>query len=340
MRSAHRASDGSRTPRRPGAEPAAGVPVPEWDLQTTFSVARVEDDPGRRTGRLLFLDGIECSYVDLADPLHLEFGYVRRIADVVDLVRPPRAPVDAVHIGGGGVTLPRYVAATRPRSRQVVYEKDGGLVEIARRYLGLRTSPTLRVRIGDARERLGERPDASADLVVGDAFDGVMVPAHLATVEFAAEVRRVLRPDGVYVLNVIDGPPLRASRTAAATLLAGFPAVAMVTGHDLVRERDAGNVVFVASASPLPLPALSRAAARGALPDVVLGRPEVTEFAGTARPLHDADGERWKAAAPDPDLPVPIQPVRAAPLPAPPVATPPRQSDSDGPDRTDRVDAS
>ena len=58
----------------------------------------MEDDPGRRTGRLLFLDGIECSYVDLADPLHLEFGYVRRIADVIDLVRPPRAPVDAVHI--------------------------------------------------------------------------------------------------------------------------------------------------------------------------------------------------------------------------------------------------
>src|SRR5919198_974360 len=188
MRSAHRAGDGSRNHRRPrAAAPAAiaPVPAPDWDLQTTFSVARVEDDPGRRSGRLLFLGGIECSYVDLADPLHLEFGYVRRMADVVDLVRPPRAPLDAVHIGGGGVTLPRYVAAPRPRSRQVVYEKDAGLVEIARRYLGLRTSPALRVRIGDARDRLRERPDASADVIVGDAFDGVMVPAHLATVEFA-----------------------------------------------------------------------------------------------------------------------------------------------------------
>jgi spermidine synthase len=285
--------------------------VPEWDLQTTYAVARIEDDPARRTGRLLFLEGIECSYVDLADPLHLEFGYVRRIADAVDLVRPPRAPIDAVHIGGGGVTLPRYVAATRPRSRQVVYEKDAGLVEVARRYLGLRTTPALRVRIGDARQRMAERPDGSADVVVGDAFDGVMVPPHLATTEFAAEVGRVLRPDGIYILNVIDGPPLRASRTAAATLLAAFPHVALTTAHDLLRERDAGNVVFLAAAVPLPLSALSRAAARGALPDLVLGRDEVTDFAGTARPVADGDADRWRAAAPDPDLPVPVLPRRS-----------------------------
>jgi spermidine synthase len=325
MRSAHPGKDGFRRRRRPGPDRAAATPVPEWDLQTTFSVARLEDDPACPTGRLLFLDGIECSYVDLRDPTHLEFGYVRRMADVVDLVRPGRMPIDAVHMGGGGVTLPRYVAATRPRSRQVVYEKDAGLVEIARRYLGLRTSPALRVRIGDARERLRDRPDASADLVVGDAFDGVVVPPHLATVEFAAEVRRVLRPAGMYVLNVIDGPPLRASRAAAATLLAAFDAVALVTAHDVLRERDAGNVVFVASGAPLPLASLSRAAARGALPDLVLDRAEVTAFAGTARPVYDCDGERWLAAAPAPDLPVPI---------------PPRHSESDTPHRTDEAGSS
>jgi spermidine synthase len=314
MHSAPRRRDGARAHSRRRDGRSAAPPPPEWDLQTTFSVARVEDDPARRTGRLLFLDGIECSYVDLADPLHLEFGYVRRMADVVDLLAPPRAPVDAVHIGAGGVTLPRYVAATRPRSRQVVYEKDGGLVDIARRYLGLRTSPALRVRVGDARDRLRERPDGSADLVVGDAFDGVVIPAHLATVEFAAEIRRVLRPAGVYLLNVIDGPPLRASRAAAATLLAAFEEVALTTAHEILRERDAGNLVFVASAAPLPLAALSRAAARGALPDLVLDRPEVASFAGTAQPVRDTDRARWLASAPDPDLPVPLPPHPPTPM--------------------------
>src|SRR5689334_1167082 len=151
MRSSNRGR--SRSPRPRPDQSADLTPAPEWDLSTTYSVARIEPDPSRPSGRLLFLGGIECSYVDLADPRHLEFSYIRRIADLVDLFRPARAPIEAVHIGGGGCTLPRYIAATRPRSRQLVYEKDAGLVELIRKYLGLRTSPQLRVRIGDARER-------------------------------------------------------------------------------------------------------------------------------------------------------------------------------------------
>jgi hypothetical protein len=279
----------------------------------------VEEDPSRPSGRLLFLGGIECSYVDLADPRHLEFSYIRRIADAVDLFRPARAPIEAVHIGGGGCSLPRYIAATRPRSRQVVYEKDTGLVELVRRYLGLRTSPTLRVRIGDARERLAERPPGSVDLLVGDAFDGVVVPPHLATLEFVSEVRRVLRPDGIYALNIIDCPPLRVSRTAAATVLAGFEHVIMVTAADLLKERDAGNVVLLASATPLPVAALGKAARSGPLPDLVLDQTEVAGFAGDARPLRDNEAERWLAAAPPPDLSVSVIALRPeADLPAEP----------------------
>jgi len=313
MREDWRVARSSRSGRSRGHHPppVPAVPLPEapeWDLQTTFAVARIERDGARPSGRLLFMDGIECSYIDLADPRHLEFSYVRRIADLVDLLRPARSPVDAVHIGGGACTLARYVAATRPRSRQVVYEKDSGLVEIARRYLGLRTSPGLRVRVGDARERLAERPDASADVVIGDAFDGVVVPPHLATLEFAAVVRRVLRPDGVYALNIIDCPPLRVSRTAAATLLVAFPHLVLVSERDVLRERDAGNVVLLASDSPLPVAALTRAAAHGPLPDVVLERDDVAAFAGDARPLPDSETDRWLAAAPPPDLPVPVDP--------------------------------
>jgi SAM-dependent methyltransferase len=255
---------------------------------------------------MLFLDGHESSYVDLADPTHLEFSYVRRIGDVLDLVRPPRQPIEVLHVGGGGFTLPRYVAATRPRSRQLVFEHDGGLVLLAREHLGLRPLPGLKVRVGDARQRLAERPSGSADVVIGDAFSGVLVPPHLATLEFAAEVRRVLRPDGVYVLNVIDCPPLRVSRAEAATLLAGFDHLALAADRDLLRERDAGNVVFVASAAPLPLAELARSAARGQFPEDLLDRAGVVRFAGAAPVVRDADAARWRRLAPPPDLPVPL----------------------------------
>jgi spermidine synthase len=288
---------------RPGR---ALPPPPPYDIQTSHTVATIEGDPSRPSGRMLFLDGHESSYVDLTDPTHLEFSYVRRIGDVLDLFRPPRRPIDALHVGGGGFTLPRYVAASRPRSQQIVFEYDGGLVQVAREHLGLRASPGLRVRVGDARHRLAERPDDSADVVVGDAFTGVLVPPHLATLEFAAEVRRVLRPDGIYVLNVIDCPPLAVSRAEAATLLAAFEHLALTADRDLLRERDAGNVVFVASAAPLPLAALGRAASRGQFPDDLLDRPAVTRFAADAAVVTDSDTARWRQLTPPPDLPVPL----------------------------------
>lgn len=293
--------------RDAGRRPAAALPpVPPYDLQASHSVVSIEGDPSRPSGRMVFLDGHESSYVDLSDPTHLEFSYVRRIGDVLDLFRPARQPLDVLHVGGGGFTLPRYVAATRPRSRQVVYEYDGELVRIAREHLGLAPSPGLRVRVGDARERLARQPSASADVVVGDAFSGVVVPAHLATVEFAREIRRVLRPDGIYLLNVIDCPPLRVSRAEAATLLAAFDHVALVAERDLLRERDAGNVVFLASAAPLPLDGVRKAASRGAFPDDVLDRAAVTTFAGKAAVATDDTIERWARIAPPADLPVPL----------------------------------
>jgi spermidine synthase len=119
-------------------------------------------------------------------------------------------------------------------------------VQLVRDRLGLRTGPDLRVRVGDARVTLREEPTDSADLVVGDAFGGLAVPWHLTTTEFAQDIRRVLRPQGVYTLNVIDYPPLGLVRAEAATLLETFENVA------LVAHAEGGNHVFVASDGTLP----------------------------------------------------------------------------------------
>ena len=143
------------------------------------------------------LDDLRHSYVDLERP-----AAPRVRLHALDGRRDRRAcarrgePLDAIFVGGGGFTLPRYLAATRPGSRSRVLEVDRQLVDLARDELGLRTGPDLRVEVGDARVTLRGEPDGSADLVVGDAFGGRSVPWHLATREFAADVRRVLRPDG------------------------------------------------------------------------------------------------------------------------------------------------
>jgi hypothetical protein len=220
---------------------AAGAPC---DAETVYHCARVIEDPERPDGRTLQLERLSHSYVDLEDPTYLEFEYTRWMAGAIDGM--PEGGLDALFIGGGGFTLPRWLAATRPGSQSRVLEVDGDLVELVRERLGLRTGPALSVRVGDARVTLREEPTDSADLVVGDAFGGVAVPWHLTTTEFARDIRRVLRPDGLYALNVIDYPPLGLVRAEGATLLETFEHVA------LVAHAAGGNHVFLASDAELP----------------------------------------------------------------------------------------
>jgi MFS family permease len=244
----------------------AAVPVP-CDAETDYHCARVEVDA--RGGRILVLEDLRHSYVDLRHPEHLEFPYTRWIGDAIDGAAPSGAALDAVFLGGGGFTLPRYLAATRPGSRSRVLEVDGDLVRLARTRLGLRTGAGLRVHVGDARVTLRGEPGASADVVVGDAFGGRSLPWHLATVEFAREVRRVLRPHGVYALNVIDHGPLRLLRAETATLRMVFRGVAVVSAPG------SGNFVLVASDGPLP---------------AGVGSPQrAAELAAGADPLRDDD---------------------------------------------------
>ena len=216
------------------------------DVDTVYYCARVETDPGRPTGRILVLDDLRHSAVDLADPARLQFAYTQRMADAVDTAFPAGRPLAAVHLGGGGFTLPRWLAATRPGSRSTVLEVDRGVVELGRRELAVDTIPALDVRIGDARTALAALPGESADLVVGDAFGARAVPWHLATAEFVADVRRVLRPDGIYVLNVIDYDPRRLLAAETATLAARFRHVALMVRPDQRTPGAGGNAVLVA----------------------------------------------------------------------------------------------
>ena len=239
----------------------------------------------------LQLDGVPQSHVDLADPTHLEFEYVRRMGHVLDLAADPGAPIDAVHLGGGALTLARYVAVTRPGSRQRVVEWDEPLTELVRRELPLPRGARVRVRAADAREGLAAHPDRSADVVLVDVFAGARTPAHLTTLEFAADVARVLRPGGVTAWNVSDGPPLRFVRAEAATLRAVFGHVALLAEPGTLRGRRFGNTVAVASDGELPIPALTRRCAGDPMPSRVLSDEELDRFVGQAAAVTDADAE-------------------------------------------------
>lgn len=88
--------------------------------ETAYYCVSVHDAPA---GRTLVLDDLRHAVV-ADDPTVLALTYVRRIGDLVDTAGPPGAPLDVLHLGGGGFTLPRYVSATRPGSRNLVVELD------------------------------------------------------------------------------------------------------------------------------------------------------------------------------------------------------------------------
>ncbi|MEO3776900.1 fused MFS/spermidine synthase [Micromonospora sp. B11E3] len=251
--------------------------------------AELVPDPDRPGSWTLLLDGAPQSHVDLADPTHLEFEYVRRLAAAVDLLAPAGTPLRVLHLGGGALTLPRYVGATRPGSTQRVVEVDAALVDLVRRELPWPADPRLRVRVGDARAALTASRDATYDVVVADVFAGARTPAHLTSVEYAAEVARVLRAGGWYLANVADGPPLRHARAQVATVRAVLPRACLVSDAAVLRGRRYGNLVLVAGRTEPPVPELTRRVAGDWFPGRVLAGDELDRFAGGARVVRDAD---------------------------------------------------
>ena len=254
-------------------------------------------DADRDGSWMLLVNGTPQSHVDLDDPRHLEFEYVRRMGHVLDLTADSGAPIDAVHLGGGALTLPRYVAVTRPGSRQRVIEIDQPLTDLVRERLPLPRGARIRVRNDDARTGLAAMRDAAADVVITDVFAGARTPAHLTTLEFVSDAHRVVRPGGFYVANVADGPPLRFARAQVATLLSVFRHVCLLAEPGTLRGRRFGNLVAVSSDDDLPLAQLTRRCAADPMPARVVDGADLDRFAGSARPVHDSD------AAPSPEPP-------------------------------------
>jgi hypothetical protein len=168
-----------------------------------------------------------------------------------------------------------------------VVEIDGPLVELVRRVLPLPAKAPIRVRVSDARAAVEGMRDGSYDLVVLDVFAGARTPAHLASVEFAREVARVLAPAGWLIANIADGPPLRHARAQVATIRAALPEACLVADAAVLRGRRFGNLVVLAGRTPPPVAELGRRAAGDWFPGRV--ETDLGRFAGGATPVTDSD---------------------------------------------------
>jgi SAM-dependent methyltransferase len=230
---------------------AVAAPSP-CDTESAYYCIAIENDVADPNVRILLLDNLTHSAVDLQDPTDLEFAYERRFADATApaLARLGRPP-DVLHIGGGGFTFPRYIEATHPGARQTILELDPKIYEVAQEDLGYMPHDSIDVRLGDARQSIEALPSDSFDVVVGDAFGGLAVPWHLTTTEMLDQIDRVLRPGSAYVVNLIDYPPLRFVRAETATAATVFDHVAVIARQRTIDGEAGGNLVLYASDTPL-----------------------------------------------------------------------------------------
>lgn len=258
-------------------------------------------DTDDRGGVTVVLDGHPQSYVDLADPGLIAFEYVQHLALVLDT--RPAGRLAVTHVGGGGLTLARYVEHTRPGSPQIVLEPDADLTAEVRRRLPLPRGHRIRIRPVDGASGTAGLGSAGADAVVLDAYAGGRVPAELTGAAYLREVARVLRPDGVLAANVADEPGLRyVARFVATVLSTGeFAEVALLATHDVLKGRRFGNVVVAAGRSGLDRPRLQRAVAAATTPTGLRGGAELSRMIAGARPFGAGepsppapDAGRWR----------------------------------------------
>jgi spermidine synthase len=266
---------------------AVAAPRP-CQIESAYFCVNVLHDTERPSGRILLLDDLRHSYVDLDDPTYLGLTYAQTMSDVTASIATPGVPIDAVHIGGGGFTMPRYLAITRPGTSNTVLELDPTLVDVAEDELGLVVTDDLHITTGDARVHLRDIASDSADLVIGDAFGGQAVPWHLTTREFITDIARVMGDDGTYAINLIDRPPLGFARAEVATLRAVFNHVAVIAPAARIDGSEGGNFILVASSNPLPLAAIADRNRERGDDDVVVGDAAgLDTFVGGADVLTD-----------------------------------------------------
>ncbi len=267
----------------------AGPTAPQADPGGEVELLRDLDRP---RAWMLLAGGVLQSHVDLDDPLHLELEYIRRLGHLCDLAGPAGLPLRVLHLGGGGLTLARYVAASRAGSAQVAVESDPQVAGLVLGKLPLeRNGPRagrIDVHVADARAALARLPARSFDLVIVDVFVAGSTPAHLTSAEFTAAAARVLAPAGIYAANIGDGPPLAHARGRIAAVRSVFRHVCLIAEPAVLGGRRFGNLVVAGARRELPVAGLIRRAAADPFPARVVEGTALERFVAAAAPITDA----------------------------------------------------
>ncbi|GHG43495.1 spermidine synthase [Sinomonas cellulolyticus] len=285
----------ARPPAKGPSAPRAGM----YPIST--GTAELVPDGDSSDGWLLKINGVQSSHVVLSDPLRLDFEYMRWIVALIEDRFDPSSTdrLRVLHQGGGGCSMPRYLAARYPGARQVVVELDAKLADYVREWFDLPKAPLVRIRVGEARAVTESLTAGTRDVVIRDVFAGASTPDPLTTTEFITASGRLLGAGGLFVANIGSAPDHVTARIEAAAIAEVFPHTAIVADPAMLKGRRYGNFVIAGSTTPvLASPALRRRLLGGGLPAQFWDDEQVRAWIGASRPRRDPAAD---VDAEDPD---------------------------------------
>lgn len=242
-------------------------------LRTKFGLTLVFDSQNAdgTPVRLLNVNGTFQSGCYVPEDLRFELAcvYHREMAEVIEGMVAARGasrerPLRVMVMGGGGYSLPKYLAAFVPAARVDVVEIDPAITRLARERFfldeclertGAEREGRLRLVTGDAWEFVRGTAEPY-DVIVNDAFSGKRPLGPLTTDEGARVIREHLVEGGVYLANVrcaCEGRRARTLREVEEAFGREFARVAYVPEWPDAPEKP-GNNAFVATDAPVALP--------------------------------------------------------------------------------------
>ena len=173
------------------------------------------------------------SRIDPTHPLRLLSPYTQ--AMMLALLWCPQ-PQRILLIGLGGGRLQLVLHHLLEDARLETVELDPLVLEVAGHFFGFLPDERQRVSLSDGRAFLREEAaDAPYDVIFLDAYQAEGVPSHLLTLEFYAECRARLCPNGLVVANLHSSTPMYdASRATFAAAFKYTTACSVLSGNVVV----------------------------------------------------------------------------------------------------------
>ncbi len=169
----------------------------------TIKVKKAVGSDGKTELEALVLDNLTHSFVNLQNPLHIEYKYEKIYTDVLKWKFNKEQSFKTLTIGGGGYTFPRYLEVYYPNAGVDVVEIDPAVTKVTYKFLGLPKDTRIRSFNTDGRWFIMNTKE-KYDVVFLDAYNDLSVPYHLTTKEFAQQIKDMLEPDGIVLTNIID----------------------------------------------------------------------------------------------------------------------------------------